>query len=144
MAALQEEPQANLRMATTADLIAELTTRIEQDGRLDYRPWDEGTKDEAKGTTIGAPQVGKKTDEGATTPPPARTLPEGKRVARTKSTGDRVYMLDEAKKTRQWVTNPDVLAKLGFVMGDVVDIEDPELLRYQMGPALYRVADETA
>lgn len=70
---------------------------------------------------------------------PARVLPEGKRVVRTKSSGDRVYCLDEEKKTRQWITNPEVLKGLGFEIEDVVEVEDTELLRYNMGPALYRV-----
>ena len=70
---------------------------------------------------------------------PARTLPEGQRVVRTKSSGDRVYLLDDNKKSRQWITNPDVLAKLGFEQGDVKEVDDSLLLKYSMGPALYRV-----
>lgn len=70
-----------------------------------------------------------------------RELPKDKRVVRTKSTGDRVYMLDEAKKTRAWVTNPEVLKSLGFELTDVTDVDDNELLKYQMNPALYRVVD---
>lgn len=72
----------------------------------------------------------------------ARVLPEGKKVVRTKSSGDRVYYLDEEKKTRQWVTNPEVLVSLGFEITDVVEIEDSELLKYQMGPAIYRVQED--
>ncbi len=72
---------------------------------------------------------------------PARVLPEGKRVVRTKSSGDRVYCLDEVKKTRQWVTNPEILAGLGFEPNDVVTVEDDELLKYQMGPALYKLPE---
>lgn len=72
---------------------------------------------------------------------PKRQLPEGQRVVRTKTSGDRVYMIDEIKKTRQWVTNPDVLKGLGFEIGDVVEIEDNELLKYQTGPALYKVPE---
>lgn len=71
-----------------------------------------------------------------------RVLPEGKRVVRTSTSGDRVYFLDEVNKTRQWVTNPDVLDSLGFEMGDVGDVEEDELLKYQMGPALYKRVDE--
>jgi hypothetical protein len=67
-----------------------------------------------------------------------RVLPEGQRVVRTKSSGDRVYLLKDAEKTRQWVTNPEVLAKLGFAPGDVVDVDDNELMKYNMGPALYK------
>lgn len=67
-----------------------------------------------------------------------RKLPEGKRVVRTKSSGDRVYLIDEVAKTRHWITNPEVLQGLGFEMTDVVDVEDNELLKYQMGAAKYR------
>lgn len=70
---------------------------------------------------------------------PARVLPEGKRVVRTKSSGDRVYYIDEEKKTRQWVTTAEILQKLGFEMEDVVEVEDVELLKYQMAAAIYRV-----
>ena len=70
-----------------------------------------------------------------------RKLPEGKRVVRTKSSGDRVYLLDEAKKTRRWVTNAKVLEGLGFKFEDVSEVDDTEMLKYQMGPALYRVED---
>lgn len=73
---------------------------------------------------------------------PARELPEGKRVVRTKSSGDRVYYLDEEKKTRQWVTNPEVLKGLGFEAGDVVEVEDSELLNYQMASAIYKVEND--
>lgn len=72
---------------------------------------------------------------------PVRVLPEGKRVVRTKTSGDRVYLLDETKGTRQWVTNPEVLKSLGFEIEDVTEVDDNELLKFQMGPALYRVAD---
>jgi hypothetical protein len=87
--------------------------------------------------------------ETGTTPQPEdrpeeRKLPEGKKAVRTKSTGDRVYVLDEEKKTRQWVTNPDVLRSLGFELGDVAEVDDTELLKYQMGQALYRVDEPKA
>lgn len=68
-----------------------------------------------------------------------RKLPAGKRAVRTKSSGDRVYVLDEEAKTRRWVTNPEVLKSVGFEIGDVVEVDDSELLSYQMAPALYRV-----
>ena len=71
-----------------------------------------------------------------------RVLPEGKRVVRTKSSGDRVYLLDDVKNTRQWVTNPEVLKGLGFEIEDVTEVDDQELLKYNMGPALYRVPEE--
>lgn len=70
---------------------------------------------------------------------PERKLPKGKRAVRTKSSGDRVYLLDEEKKTRQWVTTGEILTALGFEMGDVVEVEDSELLSYRMGSAIYKV-----
>jgi hypothetical protein len=72
---------------------------------------------------------------------PKRELPEGKRVVRTKSSGDRVYLLTEdvTPKTRQWVTNPEVLKGLGFESSDVTEVDDNELLGYQMASAIYRV-----
>lgn len=73
---------------------------------------------------------------------PKRELPEGKRVVRTKSSGDRVFMLDEEKKTRQWVTNPEVLGKLGFELTDVTDVEEDEFQKYQMASAIYRLDNE--
>lgn len=73
---------------------------------------------------------------------PVRELPKDKRVVRTKASGDRVYLLDDVKKTRQWVTNPEVLDSLGFTLIDVGEVEEDEMLKYQMGPALYRRVDE--
>ena len=70
-----------------------------------------------------------------------RVLPEGKRVVRTKSSGDRVYLLDEVKKTRSWITNPQVLDGLGFTMEDVTEVDDSTMLSYQMSAALYRLPD---
>lgn len=64
---------------------------------------------------------------------------DGQRVVRTKTSGDRVYLLDEEKKTRQWVTNPDVLRSYGFEAADVSEVDDTELLKYNMAPALYKV-----
>ncbi len=70
-----------------------------------------------------------------------RVLPEGKRVVRTKSSGDRVYLVDEVKKTRQWITNGDVLTALGFEMGDVVELGDDELMKYNMASAIYKAPE---
>lgn len=70
---------------------------------------------------------------------PART--DGKRAIRTKSTGDRVYLIDDNAKTKAWVTSPEVLSKLGFEMNDVVDLEDSELISYQMVPSIFRVEE---
>lgn len=81
--------------------------------------------------------------EGSEEQQEKRKLPDGKRVVRTKSSGDRVYYLDEDAKTRQWITNPEVLKGLGFDMSDVTEVEDTELLGYQMAAALYRVPDAT-
>lgn len=72
-------------------------------------------------------------------PKEERKLPDGKRVVRTKASGDRVYMIDEEKKTRHWITNPAVLKGLGFELGDVAEVEDTEMLKYQLGQAIYRV-----
>lgn len=72
-----------------------------------------------------------------------RKLPEGKRVVRTKQSGDRVYLLDEEKKTRAWITNPEVLKGLGFEIGDVVEVDDSEMLKYQMSAAVYRIETES-
>lgn len=69
----------------------------------------------------------------------SRVLPEGKRVVRTKSSGDRVYLLDEVKKTRHWITSPEILKAQGFELDDVTEVDDQELLKYQMAAALYRV-----
>jgi hypothetical protein len=75
----------------------------------------------------------------ANEPDPKPEPSKDKRAVRTKSSGDRVYLLDETKKTRQWVTNPTVLKNLGFELPDVKEIDDAEMLKYQMAPALYRV-----
>ena len=82
--------------------------------------------------------------EGETVPvpeEPARVLPEGKRVVTTKTQGDRVYLIDEVKKTRQWVTKPEILEGLGFEFGDVKEVDDTEFLKYQMGSPIYRLPD---
>lgn len=78
---------------------------------------------------------------GDTLEAPTRTLPEGKRVVRTASSGDRVYLLDDVKKTRAWVTNPDVLDSLGFELGDVGEVTEDEMLKFQMSAALYKRVD---
>ena len=75
---------------------------------------------------------------------PARILPEGKRVVRTKSSGDSVYYIDEEKMTRQWVTNGDILTALGFLMEDVEEVDDAALLKYSMAAAIYKAPDADA
>lgn len=75
--------------------------------------------------------------------PPTKVLPQGKKVVRTKTSGDKVYLLDETKTpaTRQWIVTGDVLTGLGFEQSDVSEISDVELFKYSMGPAFYRVPD---
>lgn len=70
--------------------------------------------------------------------------PKDQRVVRTKSSGDRVYLLNDGKdpKTRQWVYNPEVLESLGFSFSDVQEIEDSELLKYSMGPAILKPVEK--
>lgn len=60
-----------------------------------------------------------------------------RRAVRTDSQGDRVFLLDETTKKRHWITNPEVLAGLGFSGEDVEKIDDVELLKYQMAVAIY-------
>lgn len=64
---------------------------------------------------------------------------DGKRAVRTKSTGDRVYLIDDNAKTKAWITSPEIMSKLGFEMNDVQDLEDSMLASYQMSPSIYRV-----
>ena len=73
-----------------------------------------------------------------------RVLPEGKRAVRTKNTGDRVYLLDDDKKTRRWVTTPEILTALGFEGADVIEVTDEEMMKYQMGPAIFKADNEPA
>lgn len=68
---------------------------------------------------------------------PERT--DGRRAVRTRSTGDRVYLIDDNAKTKAWITSPEILESLGFEMTDVGDVEDSELVGYQMAPSVYRV-----
>lgn len=75
---------------------------------------------------------------------PARKLPEGKRVVRTKGQGDKVFLLDEVAKTRQWMTKPEVLDSLGFKMEDVVEIDDNELMKYPMTSPIFKPVDGPA
>lgn len=70
--------------------------------------------------------------------PEVKETPKDKRVVRTKTSGDRVYLLDEVKKTRQWVTTMEVLNGLGFGAGDVSEVDDSELMKYNMAAAIYK------
>ena len=82
--------------------------------------------------------------EGQISSEPVRELPKDKRAVRTKTQGDKVFYLDEVKKTRQWVTSPEVLSSLGFEIGDVTEVDDTELMKYQMAAAIYRPVVESA
>lgn len=73
-----------------------------------------------------------------------RVLPEGQRVVRTKTSGDRVYLLDDKDTSRRWVTNGDILKALGFEFTDVVDVSDEEMAKYNMGPAIYKLESTDA
>lgn len=138
--------QANLGLATTRDLLNEIRTRLEISGVLDYRTTDGiGKADDAETPNLPptSEQLGRAGDNTASAAPTASVkAAEGTRVVRTSTSGDRVYFLDEVKKTRQWVTNPDVLDSLGFTLNDVSEVTEDDLLKYQMGPALYRRVDE--
>src|SRR5438105_2962273 len=72
---------------------------------------------------------------------PEKELPKDKRVVRTKTSGDRVYYLDEVKKTRAWVSKPEILDSLGFSLSNVVEIDDTEFQKYAPEPALYKMPD---
>lgn len=54
-----------------------------------------------------------------------------KRAVRTKSSGDKVYMVDDETMTKRWISSPDVLKGLGFNLEDVTEIEDMELAKYR-------------
>lgn len=87
----------------------------------------------------GAQGVAPNAEEVPESPP--RELPKDKRVVRTKTSGDRVYLLDEVKKTRQWITNTEVLDEMGFIMADVVEVDDVTFLKYEQASALYKAPD---
>src|SRR5207253_5708174 len=75
--------------------------------------WAAGASPEGPSITPAADVASPANEITSVVDTPERVLPEGKRVVRTKSSGDRVYYLDDDKMTRQWVTNPDVLKGLG-------------------------------
>lgn len=70
---------------------------------------------------------------------PKRELLKDKRVIRTKSTGDRVYLIDEVAKTKAWVTSAEILDKLGFTMTDVEEVDDSALVGYAMTASIYKI-----
>lgn len=84
------------------------------------------------------------TESAEITHEPKRELPEGKRAVRTKSQGDKVFYLDEEKKTRQWATNEEVLKSLGFELNDVVEVNDVDLYSYQQGAPIYKPVENAA
>lgn len=128
--------KANLGLATTRELLAELTARIDVMGQLDYLTVG------GLATNVDSQHVPTSATEDGfaeeTEVEVAADHPAWQRVIRTKSTADRVYLIDEEKGTRQWVTNPQILEGLGFSQADVVEIEDEEMLKYQQAQALYR------
>ena len=69
---------------------------------------------------------------------PKKELPKNKRAVRTPGQGDKVFVLDEETKKRHWAHNPEALATEGFDMEDVVEIPDAELIKYQIGAAIYK------
>lgn len=70
-----------------------------------------------------------------------KELPKDKRLVVTKSSGDRKYQLDEIKNTRAWITTPSVLEALGWKMEDAVEIDDAEILKYQLIAPIYKAPD---
>lgn len=70
---------------------------------------------------------------------PKKELPEGKRVVRTPTSGDKVYLLDEVKKTRQWLATGEVLTALGYDQSDVQDETDINLYKYSMAATIYKI-----
>ena len=85
------------------------------------------------------PVEGEKVADVATKIEVKKELPKDKRAVRTRTSGDRVYLLDEIEKTRQWVTTAEILEKLGFSLNDVVEVDDNVMMGYKMGPAIFKV-----
>ena len=50
-------------------------------------------------------------------------------VVRTKSTGDKIYLIEDNK--RKWIRNPETLNLLGFKFGDEKTINFADLLKYE-------------
>ena len=92
--------------------------------------WDEWAEKDTKETIEIAPEdiqvVGKVEDMGKGEP-----KDNNLRVVRTKSTGDKVYVLNEAEQTKRWVASPEVLKGLGFDMNDVEEVDDAEFIKYR-------------
>ena len=55
-------------------------------------------------------------------------------TARTKQTGDKVYLIKDNKK--HWVKNPFTLEKLGFRMGDEKEIHFEDFVKFEQGEAI--------
>ena len=72
-------------------------------------------------------------------PEPKKVVKEGQRAVRTKSTGDRVFLVDDVAKTKAWITSEKILTELGYEMGDVVEVDDKDLITYALAPSIYRV-----
>jgi len=52
-------------------------------------------------------------------------------LVRTPATGDKVFYVKEDKA--HWVTSPEVLAALGYTMGDVKDSDNASFFKYEYG-----------
>lgn len=52
-------------------------------------------------------------------------------VVRSKSSGDKVYVLNDKEMTKRWVTSPEVLKGLGFDFSDVTEMSDLDFLKYK-------------
>lgn len=125
---MQEDP--TLKSATDKQLLNEIRNRLDSASNTTSPDVEYDDSIEASMGETDSPEE------------PAPELPDSdpnQRVVRTKSTADRVYLLDEEKMTRHWVTNPDVLASLGFTMADVTEVSDDEMMKYQQKQALYNV-----
>jgi hypothetical protein len=62
---------------------------------------------------------------------PTNTRADGTRVVRSKSSGDKVYLLNDNDMTKRWVVSPEVLRGLGFDFADVQDVSDLDFLKYK-------------
>lgn len=118
-----------LETATNEDLLIELARRLNMTLVLEEDNGQEILEDDSEIHSDPIPTIQKN----------APIEPSMFRVVRTKTTADRVYLLNEEDKTRQWMTNPDVVKSKGFEMEDVVEINDEELLKYQQKQAIYEV-----
>lgn len=71
-----------------------------------------------------------------------REVPEGfnlkeTKIVRSKSTGDRVFLIFREKK--YWIPDIETLEKIGFNLGDVEEVSDEEIKKYSEGYAFFSV-----